>query len=242
MTNAIAAKDSTVGSVDAFGMTGKSLDDGSALPDDEALLADAAASPIAPAGKSAGLPRGAMIGLGAFGLLMAIVLIMLFVNVLGKKSNAQLPTRQLSEQAATAPIESSSLIPLRSDLAQLKSSVASIDATVAQLRFQVEGLARAQDGGNISGRLAATEAALSSTKSTLAALEKRSISDRSMDIDLTVRDDARVVSIGAGSARLATEGGKETVVRKGDMWSGLVVREVRSDRGFVVLSDGTILR
>ncbi len=179
------------------------------------------------------------VGLGFLLLLACGVVVMVVVSIFSARGEK---TKEASRPAAAdvrALTASDGL--LRSEVSTLKESIQVLQDGNQQLRAQLDQVARAQDTRMLEGRVKELETALQKTNSGITGLSRKIADAKPLDADLLTRDDARIVSLGSGVARI-TQNDRELVLHRGDRWNGLVVREIRSDRGVVLLSDGSIIK
>lgn len=219
---------------DAFGMTQADVDkvaDTVATPDE---VGSASGAPK----KKAGIPVYAWVGIGVAALVFGGVILMIFINIAGRNS-AQTVRKMPAPEMAT---ENANLGVMRTEIAGLKAAIQALQDDNKQLNGQIQQAARAADTRPLERRVELAEGSLQKMGVSISAIGKRVADNKPFDSELYSREDARIASIGSGVARITERGGREVVLRKGDRWDGLIVRDIRADRGTVLLSDGTVIR
>lgn len=204
---------------------------------------------VATAPKKGGIPVLAWVGIGVLGFVMAIALVIAIIRVINSQGGGQSPKRppvnsQPVAETPVSPAEKQVTDALMGEVAALKETVYNMQGTQQQLLARLDQIARsAQDAQGIDRKLEAIEKTNQQLRSSMANLDRKVADARPLDADLATREGVRVLSIGAGLARVVDNKSQiERELRKGDRWDGIVVREIRSDRGLVVLSDGTVIR
>lgn len=231
MTNAAQA--------DAFGME---------PPREPQWEGDQLVEPNEPSGKSSPdkkkstpIPTYVWAILGVVVVLAIGLIITVFIKVVSaNQAKAQNAMRRA--QVVESSAENATVNALTTELSGLKAAITALQESNLQLRTQVSQLAQGQDTRAVERRVEVLESNMTKLGTNVTAMVRKVNDAKPMDTDLTSREDVRLVSVGAGVARIADKSEREQVLRKGDRWNGLIVREVRADRGVVVLSDGTIIR
>ena len=226
---------------DAFGVS-----DSGDYPDpqvDHTEADDQAASHVSDAKpRRAGLPMVAKIGLGVMCLFLLALIIMVVLNVVQRRTQSQQSVQtQVAVEAAAAELTFQQVV--KNEIGSIKQSISVIQDAQAELNKQVAQLAtnKPRETDGMPQRVLGVERAMGALQDNVKALAKRAVAERPFDVDLAQRDDARIVSIGNGIARVAMANGKEVNLQKGDKFNGLIVRELLSDRRIVVLSDGSVI-
>lgn len=187
-----------------------------------------------------GIPWWVAVAAAVLFVLLLTAIVALFLNP-SKRTASSVPTARSQTQDASS-VTATNATALSSEISSLRASSAAAQDAIQQLRQQVEQLSRNQPPSGLERRLEVVEASQQKAAASLGAMAKKIADSRPFDADISTREGVRIVSVGSGIARIADTSGKEIVLRKGDVWSGLIVREVRSDRSTVVLSDGTVIK
>lgn len=200
---------------------------------------DAGASTQAAAKKP--LPKSLLIGMAVAGVFVLIVIVVAISSVSSRmrQNSARADEAQRLANAQQEQLKASEMG--ASQLA-LQEQVKSMQEAIRQQRDQLSKVS----GGSlelsaVQSRLDKVEQGLALTQQQLQDARKRAADDRPFEAEMYIREDARIVSIGNGIARVRMASGDEVTVRRGDKWNGLRVMAIRADRAQVTLSDGSVI-
>lgn len=157
---------------------------------------------------------------------------------------AQLPPEVQAQAAAAAAVADARVS------AQTQAEIDAIQLKLKQLQGQMADVLQkmekagggTQDVQALYQRTEELRRDVDGTNANLKTLAKRVTDQQSFELEMYLRDDAEIVSIGNGLARLRDRNGAERTLRKGDKWNGLSVISIRSDRRQVTLSDGSVFQ
>jgi len=180
----------------------------------------------------AALPMVGKVGIGAVAFLFLVIFGTVLSNMLGR-----------SRPQAPAASETVFQQIVKNEISGIKQSIASVQEAQLDLNRKLEQFAvnQPREIEVVTQRVVGVERSMNTLNESLKTLARRAATERSFDFDMMAREDARIVSIGNGVARIVLLNGKEMTLQKGDKFNGLLVRELLSDRRVVVLSDGSVI-
>lgn len=178
------------------------------------------------------LPMVGKIGIGAVAFLFLVIFGTMLSNTLGR-----------SRPQAPAASETVFQQIVKNEIGGIKQSIASIQEAQLDLNRKLEQFAinQPREIEVVTQRVVGVERSMNTLNESLKTLARRATTERAFDFDMMAREDARIVSIGNGVARIVLPNGKEVTLQKGDKFNGLLVRELLADRRVVVLSDGSVI-
>ncbi|SFF31856.1 hypothetical protein [Paracidovorax wautersii] len=149
--------------------------------------------------------------------------------------------RAQAQAAVVAGGESRANAEMRAEMEALQLKVKQVQAQMAEVLQSLEKTAGgSQDVQALYRRTEELRRDIDGSNANIKTLAKRVADQQTFELEMYLRDDAEIVSIGNGLARLRDRDGVERTVRKGDKWKGLSVISVRADRRQVTLSDGSV--
>ena len=238
-----------VSNVDAFGMKSGDLVD---APEDleKALQGyggegdedeSAGVAEKKPAGKKAPLPKSLVIGMSVAGVFAALLMIVAIVAVSSrmKQNNGR---AEEAQRLAAQQQEALKASQLSASQGALQERTQSLEESVRQMREQLSKVSSGSlDLAALSARVERAEQGLALMQLQLQEARRRAADERPFEMEMFIREDATLVSIGNGIARIRMSNGDEVTVRRGDKWQGLRVTAIRADRAQVTLSDGSVI-
>ncbi len=240
-----------VNNVDAFGMKS---DDLAGAPEDleKALqgyggdgdvgeVEGAGDSEKKPSGKKAPLPKSLVIGMAVAGAFAVLLLIVAMVAVTSrmKQNNGR---AEEAQRLAAQQQEALKASQLSATQGALQERTQSLEEAVRQMREQLSKVSSGTlDLAALSARVERAEQGLTLMQQQLQEARRRAADERPFEMEMYIREDATLLSIGNGIARIRMSSGDEVTLRRGDKWQGLRVTAIRADRAQVTLSDGSVI-